>query len=351
MIKLCLLGGGNITNLRHIPALRKIRGVKISGLIGGNSGNVKNTSKRIDTSDTYVLNANEPLGDQLKCLPWFMQSDAVLIGTPPQTHFTLTKACLMLGKHVLVEKPMVMTKDEGVLLINLATSNKLILNVMHNFQYSSGIQRLITLIEDGDMGEIKSFYQHQFTSRDRRLPAWYQNLPLGLFYDEAAHFFYLLKRIGGPVKILNAYGHMPTEKEDSTPLMMSVDMQAGGIPAHLSINFNAPVCEWFFAIIGTQKFALYDFFRDILIILPQDGQHLALDILRTSRCLTIQHWKGFFISGFRLVTGRLHYGVDIVIDHFIDSIKEGKMSPGISAESGLETIVAMHQVIEKIRRN
>lgn len=350
MTKLSLFGGGNITNLRHLPALRKSKRAEIMGLIGKNPQDLSTTTSRHHLRNSYLLNDETNIKTQLNNLPWLSQSDSVLIGTPPQTHFELAKICLELGKHVLVEKPMAMNPQEAEELVSLATEKKLTLNVMHNFQFSKGMQRLIALAESGQLGQILSFHQSQLTSRNRRLPAWYKDLPLGLFYDEAAHFFYLLLRLGGPIQILSSYGHFDENPADETPQLMSVEMSAGGIPTHLSINFQSPVCEWLFTVVGDKRLAVYDFFRDILIVLPTDRQHLAFDILRTSGTATIQHWKGFFTSGIRLITGQLHYGVDVVIQNFINSIANSKNDTHIDGTCGLETVRAMDQVVKKISK-
>src|SRR5437762_12423091 len=40
------------------------------------------------------------------------EADAVVIATPTETHFSLTKTALSAGKHVLVEKPLAARLDE-----------------------------------------------------------------------------------------------------------------------------------------------------------------------------------------------------------------------------------------------
>src|SRR5689334_15339577 len=57
--------------------------------------------------------------------------DAVVIVTPPATHFTLAKQALLAGKHVLVEKPMTRTVDEAKKLVAIASKKKRILMVDH----------------------------------------------------------------------------------------------------------------------------------------------------------------------------------------------------------------------------
>lgn len=349
-IDICLFGGGNITNLRHIPALKKQKNVRISGLIGKNEAHVHQTAATLKLANHYCLSDEAPLSDQLRQLDWFGQSQAVVLGTPPQTHYALARACLEAGKHVLVEKPMAMNPPEAEELVQLAAEREVILCVMHNFQFSRGMSKLTRLLEKGELGQIVSFQQSQLTSRNRRLPVWYQDLPQGLFFDEAAHFFYLLQRFGGEIQIRHCFSHHASDATDRTPQLMSVEMLAGDIPTHLFINFNSPVCEWLFTIVGEKKLAVYDFFRDILILLPNDNQHMAGDILRTSLTATLHHWQGFIGSGLRLVSGNLHYGVDVVVAKFLQSISSGKADPAIEGLRGLETVTAMSEVADNLTR-
>jgi scyllo-inositol 2-dehydrogenase (NADP+) len=122
---------------------------------------------------------------------------AVVIGAPPQEHFFLAMEFLKLGKHVLIEKPMAMSVAECEELTKKAADAELVLAVMHNFQFAHGVQRMREVIRGDQFGAIKSIGLSQMTSRNRRLPVWYQSLPGGLFFDEASHFFYLLKEFGG----------------------------------------------------------------------------------------------------------------------------------------------------------
>src|SRR6185503_7138196 len=53
--------------------------------------------------------------------------DAVAVVTPVATHYPITKAALLAGKHVLVEKPLTSTAREAEELIALAEQNRLTL--------------------------------------------------------------------------------------------------------------------------------------------------------------------------------------------------------------------------------
>jgi predicted dehydrogenase len=80
--------------------------------------------------------------------------DAVVISTPPATHYPIAKDCLEHGLHVLVEKPMTINSLHAQELIDLAHSRDLTLMVGHTFEYNSGVLALKKYVESGELGEI-----------------------------------------------------------------------------------------------------------------------------------------------------------------------------------------------------
>ena len=83
--------------------------------------------------------------------------DAVIIATPVFTHFDLAKKALLAGKHVLLEKPMTDTVAHAEELIALANEHGRVLMVDHTFLYTSAVQKMKSLIETGELGDVKYF--------------------------------------------------------------------------------------------------------------------------------------------------------------------------------------------------
>jgi predicted dehydrogenase len=80
---------------------------------------------------------------------------AVAIATPAATHFDLVRAALEAGKHVLVEKPLTPTVDEGRKLAELAGRTDRILMCDHTYCYTPAVQRIRELIQGGEIGDIQ----------------------------------------------------------------------------------------------------------------------------------------------------------------------------------------------------
>ena len=346
-IKVCIIGAGNISNTRHIPALMKNKNYfEIAGVISDQEEKIHRTVAKYKMfKNTLVINTSDNIEQQLSACKWFSEIDAVVIGTPPMQHYSMAKACLTLGKHVLVEKPMMMNTDQCQEVRELAAAKKLVLFVMHSFQFSNGMEKLTKLYSKGDLGKLQSILELQLSNRDRRLPSWYNELPLGLFYDEAAHFFYGARRFGGSLEVLNAHAQY-NDENDNTPRVLEVQMRAGEIPVQMYMNFNSPICEWGIFLICDRKIAIYDYFKDILVVLNNDNEHYAKDVLKTSLGFWIQFWVGFIKNGFKMLSGKLLYGHDECIKRYGEAIMNHVNCPELAAELGEEVVGAMNDVIK-----
>ena len=75
--------------------------------------------------------------------------DAVIVCTNATTHYTVTRCALMMGKHVLVEKPLTMESAEADDLIELAESQSAVLMVGHTFVYNAGIRKVKEYVQTG----------------------------------------------------------------------------------------------------------------------------------------------------------------------------------------------------------
>lgn len=350
-LKVCIVGAGNISNTRHIPALKKCTGASVVGVLSNKLERSKSTAEKHGISHFSKIEDDiSKAVEELRSLEWFASVDAVVIGAPPHLHYHLVKLFLGLDKHVLVEKPMMMDEAECDELMAFAKRKKRIFYVMHNFQYAGKMLKLNKIIKNKAHGEIQSITEVQFTNHDRRLPEWYNDLPMGLFYDEAAHFVYLLEHHAGAVKIHNSYAVYDKDKTQSTPITLTVGATAGKIPVTMMLNFHAPVCEWYYMVNFKKRIFIYDFFKDILVDLPTDNEHLAMDILKNSLRYTVQYWTQFIANGFRMVTGNLLYGHDYVLQSFIDVINGASVDTNLVADNGRKNVITINEIVAKANK-
>ena len=81
--------------------------------------------------------------------------DAVIIATPPDTHYKIALKALEMDKHILLEKPMTLSFKESNDLFELANQKKKTLMVGHLHYYNSHLTKLKSDIKKGLFGEIK----------------------------------------------------------------------------------------------------------------------------------------------------------------------------------------------------
>lgn len=80
--------------------------------------------------------------------------DAVAIVSPVWTHYELTKAALMNGKHVFVEKPFTLTSAQGEELVELAERRNLKIMVDHTFLFTGAVRKISQLIDENALGQL-----------------------------------------------------------------------------------------------------------------------------------------------------------------------------------------------------
>jgi len=278
----------------------------------------------------------------------FLQAplDVVSVCTPPGAHASLVEAAIRAGKHVLVEKPMTLTSEEGKSLEALAREAGVVLCPAHNFLFSRSTQRAKSLLRNGEAGEVGWAMGVQLSSWRRRLPTWFDDLPGGLFFDEAPHLLYLMRHFLGDLRVEQAWHTSVSGNSSSRSERMEARLQGAQGTGYLTMWFGAPFSEWLFILFCSRAVLVLDLFRDILVHLPPEQAHNAPDILKSSALGTLQLWGGIGTSGIRHARGQLFYGHDLLIHRFLDAVINGGELP-VSARDGWEVVALMEEILRR----
>ncbi|MBT0956895.1 Gfo/Idh/MocA family oxidoreductase [Alphaproteobacteria bacterium KMM 3653] len=81
--------------------------------------------------------------------------DLVTVATPNSTHFEITKAFLEAGFHVLCEKPMTMTVEEGEDIVRTAAKAGRICAVNYGYTGYSLVRHMRAMVARGDLGKVR----------------------------------------------------------------------------------------------------------------------------------------------------------------------------------------------------
>lgn len=177
--------------------------------------------------------------------------DAVVISTPPVTHFQIAKECLEHNLNVLVEKPITLKSENAEELVELAAARGLTLMVGHTFEYNSAVHALKEYIDSGELGDI--YY----------LDA--ARLNLGLFqpnsnvmWDLAPHDISILLYLLGkrPISV-RAHG-TPCIYEGIFDVAYLDLTFPDRISAHIHVSWLDPCKVRRVTVVGSKKMAVYN---------------------------------------------------------------------------------------------
>ncbi len=344
-IRIAVIGLGWVAQARHIPAIERDSRFELVGVIDRSEGRAAEAAAKFNIPQFAKA-------DALSNVDWARDLDALSIATAPMAHHDLAIEALSRGMHVITEKPFAMSRSEGAAMVEAASVAKRHLAVVHNFQFARSMQALQADLQSGRFGKITGIRAIQLGNPARRLPVWYEELPLGLFYDESPHLLYLLRALSGPLTLRKAVS-LDSRKGMKTPDQIDAWFTAEGAdhPITLSCNFESALSEWHILVHGEKGVGIVDIFRDIYLRLPNDGGHGTTEVLRTSLSATWQHWWQHITSGIPHLTGKLIYGNDEVFGRFADAIggDAERLSP-ICAQAANATLNLQHDIIEHRER-
>ena len=135
--------------------------------------------------------------------------DAVVISTPPNSHYDWAKAALERGIHVVLEKPMALTVAQCDELIGLADSRGLTLVVYQNRRFDRDFVTLRRLIRSGAIGEVFQ-YDSFVGGYSRPCDYWHSDAAVsgGAIFDWGSHFLdQILNVFDTPIDYVTGINH------------------------------------------------------------------------------------------------------------------------------------------------
>lgn len=143
IIQLGVVGTGRIAG-RFVPEVRAVSGITVCGVYNPHKDSAEDYAQRFELgfyTDDY--------GKFLR------EVDAVYIASPHETHYRYAKEALLMGRHVLCEKPMVFQRAQAEELFELAHKKGCVLMEGIKTAYIPGFQKLLGIVKSGMIGEVK----------------------------------------------------------------------------------------------------------------------------------------------------------------------------------------------------
>ena len=176
--------------------------------------------------------------------------EAVVVATPPHTHYEVAKAALLAGKHVLVEKPLATRVDHAQELKRIGEQVDRVIMPGHTFVYSPAVNAVRDLIRGGVVGDI-----HFVTSSRMNLGKYQRD---GVICDLAPHdisiLLYWLER---PVLGVAASGSSVFKQGVPETAFLTLTF-SGGATANVQISWLAPRKVRQMIVVGSKRMVQYD---------------------------------------------------------------------------------------------
>ncbi len=149
-LRIGIVGAGQVTRARHLPAFRRLPGVKVVAVCNRHRESAARVARDFEIPRIYAY-WEELIEDR--------EIDAVVIGAWPYLHCPVTLAALDAGKHVLTQARMAMNAREAQRMLDRSKECPSLTTMIVPSPYGlTGETYVRSLIEDGFIGELRELH-------------------------------------------------------------------------------------------------------------------------------------------------------------------------------------------------
>ena len=177
--------------------------------------------------------------------------DAIVIATPPSSHYSIAKESLNAGKHVFVEKPLALKTQHAGELVDLAQRKNKVLMVGHTVLYNESIKVMRDIIKSGEIGEIYYIYASRVNLGIVRPDV---NVMWSLAPHDISTLLYILDKKPTSVSA-KGLSYIQNKIEDVVYLNITFE---GNVNAHVHLSWLDPNKRREITIVGSKKMLVYD---------------------------------------------------------------------------------------------
>jgi len=240
-IRVAIVGVG-YWGSRHVRVLRSTTGV--SAVVGVDE-RFTGTAGAPQVSDGGIPG----YADLDEVLP---EVDAVVIATPPSSHYALGMRAIQAGKPVLIEKPLATDPAQARALVEAAEAAGTLLMPGHTFLYNAAVHKLRDLVRSGELGKL------YYLDCARLNLGLYQpdvNVILDLAPHDVSITNFLLDSLPTTV---TAWGSRHVHPEHEDVAYIRLDYSDVGVRANINVSWLSPHKVRTTTAVGSKKMAVYN---------------------------------------------------------------------------------------------
>lgn len=312
MLKAAVIGLGSMGR-NHARVYRELDGVELASVVDQDEASAKKWGS------TYAAPSYTSIDALLKDA----KPDLVSVAVPTVIHFEVVKKLIDVGVHVLVEKPITTTIEQGEELIELAKRKGVQFAVGHIERFNPAVMELRRRLAEGMAGRV---YQIQA----RRLSPYPVRIrDAGVVLDLASHDIDLMRYLIGE-NIDRLYGEtaraINSDREDMFNGLMRF---SGGAVAVLDVNWMTPRKVRQLTITGARGMFNCDLLSQELFFYENEAAPSQWDQLSMLRGVSEGN-----IIGLRIAR---HEPLAAELRDFVASVREGR-APTVTGYDGVETL-------------
>lgn len=149
-VRYAVVGLGHIAQVAVLPAFAHAQNSELAALVSNDPEKLQKLGRR------YKVKARFSYDQFDECLRSGVV-DAVYIALPNHLHREYTERAARAGVHVLVEKPMAVTEEDCLSMIQVAEENGVKLMVAYRLHFEESNLKAIDLVQGGRLGEPRLF--------------------------------------------------------------------------------------------------------------------------------------------------------------------------------------------------
>lgn len=291
--------------------------------------------RNLDTARDVVRKSGVPIFSDHDEMLEAVRPQAVVIAVPTALHYVVAMAAIERGIHVLVEKPIANTTEEGERMIAAAEKHRVVLAVGHIERFNPAVLELKRRIDAGELGRVFTIHSRRKSPFPRRI------MDVGVANDLATHELDMIRYLAGAdVSRLSAeVAHVLGSAHED--IVLGLFRFANGVIGILDVNWVTPTTVRELTITGERGMFVVNYMSQELFFHENPAAIGVLDgsVWMPGNAFSVEagHMTRFQINRREPLRSEL--------ESFIDAVQTGKPA-AVDGNAGLEALRLAQQILE-----
>lgn len=253
--KVGLVGTGVIAPA-HINAWRLTIGSTVVGLYDLNRDMAQQRASQFHIPTVY---------DSMEQL--IADCDVVDVCTPPHTHTAIARQVVEAGRHLIIEKPLVIDVRDWDEIQTMLQNSPGKICVIHNQKYLDSVLKAKQWLNEGRIGRLiriqREFLTGPETDRMIGREHWSHRLPGGRWFETLPHELYLTFHFAGPMEVADILTVATPDAPTGTPAEeVLITLKRDGYLGTMHFSANCLINKRALTLYGTKGIIALDLLSD-----------------------------------------------------------------------------------------